>query len=55
MHRISELQVFVTEIVRKFVLTVPENDSVRPIVAITLVPRTAEGVKGLPLHIETVI
>ncbi|KAJ6594703.1 cytochrome P450 [Mycena capillaripes] len=52
---ILELQVFVTELVRNFVLTVPENDSVRPVVALTLVPQTAEGVRGLTLHVEAVM
>ncbi|KAF8138047.1 cytochrome P450 [Mycena galopus ATCC 62051] len=49
---ILELKVFITEVIRKFVLTVPTNDSVRPVVALTLVPRS---VKGLVLHVEAMI
>ncbi|KAF7341197.1 Cytochrome P450 [Mycena venus] len=51
---ILTLQVFVVTIVRKYVLTLPENDSVRPRLAITLMPTTADGVRQLPLHIEPV-
>lgn len=45
---------FVTELVRKFVLSLPEDNSVRPCIAVTLVSRTADGVQQLPIHIETV-
>ncbi|KAF7348883.1 Cytochrome P450 [Mycena venus] len=51
---ILTLQVFVVTIVRKYILTLPENDSVRPRLAITLMPTTADGVRQLPLHIEPV-
>ncbi|KAJ6573230.1 cytochrome P450 [Mycena sp. CBHHK59/15] len=51
---VLELQVFVVELIQKFVLSVPENDSVRPCVVITLVPKTADGVQCLPLHVEAV-
>ncbi|KAJ7871467.1 cytochrome P450 [Mycena olivaceomarginata] len=50
-----EIQVFVTEIVHKFVLSLPDNDSVRPSVAVTLVSKTADGVQQLPIHIEAVV
>jgi len=49
-----EIQVFVTELVHKFFLTLPENDSIRPVVAVTMVPMTADGVQQLPIHIEAV-
>jgi hypothetical protein len=48
------IQVFVTELVRKFALSLPENDSVRACFAVTLVAKTADGVPNLPIHIETV-
>ncbi|KAJ7745905.1 cytochrome P450 [Mycena maculata] len=51
---ILELQVVVVELVAKFVLSLPENDSVRPRFQITLVPETADGTHCLPVHIETV-
>ncbi|KAJ7872942.1 cytochrome P450 [Mycena leptocephala] len=51
---ILEVQVFVTELVRKFVLSLPEDNSVRACIAVTLVSRTADGVQQLPIHIETV-
>ncbi|KAJ7182924.1 cytochrome P450 [Mycena crocata] len=51
---ILELQVFVTEIVRRFTLSLPENDSVRPCFGLTLVAKTADGVQALPIHVETV-
>ncbi|KAJ7136718.1 cytochrome P450 [Mycena epipterygia] len=50
-----ELQVFVVELLRNFVVTIPEGNSVRPCIAITLVPKTADGVQRLPLHIESVV
>ncbi|KAJ7131397.1 cytochrome P450 [Mycena epipterygia] len=51
---ILEMQVLVTELVRKFVLTLPENDSVRACIATTLLARTSDGVHQLPIHVETV-
>ncbi|KAJ7104914.1 hypothetical protein C8R44DRAFT_886936 [Mycena epipterygia] len=51
---ILQLQVLATEVVRKFVLTVPGNDSVRPCLALTLESKTADGVQHLPLHVENV-
>jgi hypothetical protein len=41
--------------VHKFVLSLPDNDSVRPSVAVTLVSKTADGVQQLPIHIEAVV
>ncbi|KAJ7749832.1 cytochrome P450 [Mycena maculata] len=49
---ILELQVFVAELIGKFVLTLPDNDSVRARLTILLFPTTADGVQQLPLHIE---
>ncbi|KAJ7477997.1 cytochrome P450 [Mycena galericulata] len=51
---ILELQVFVAEIVGRFILSVPENDSVRPRLALTLVAETADGTRQIPVHIEAV-
>ncbi|KAJ7436989.1 cytochrome P450 [Mycena galericulata] len=51
---VLELQVVVVELVRKFVLSLPENDSVKPRVALSLRPETADGIRQLPLHIEHV-
>ncbi|KAJ7301809.1 cytochrome P450 [Mycena albidolilacea] len=48
------IQVFVTELVRKFALSLPENDSVRARFAVTLVAKTADGAPNLPIHIETI-
>ncbi|KAJ7459615.1 cytochrome P450 [Mycena galericulata] len=52
---VLELQVFLVEIVSRFALTLPENDSVRPRLAITLVAETADGTRQIPLHIEPVM
>ncbi|KAJ7513123.1 cytochrome P450 [Mycena galericulata] len=49
---ILELQIFVVEIVSRFALTLPENDSVRARLAITMVAETADGTRQIPLHIE---
>ncbi|KAJ7220841.1 cytochrome P450 [Mycena pura] len=49
-----EMQVLVTEIVPKFVLTLPPDDSAKPCFGLTLVPRTADGVQQIPIHIEHV-
>ncbi|KAJ7459564.1 cytochrome P450 [Mycena galericulata] len=51
---ILELQVFVAEIVGRFILSLPENDSVRPRLAVTLVAETADGTRQIPVHIEAV-
>ncbi|KAJ7488981.1 cytochrome P450 [Mycena latifolia] len=53
--RILEIQVLVVELVRKFVLTLPEDDSVRPHLATTMVSRTADDVQQLPIHVETAV
>ncbi|KAJ6509178.1 cytochrome P450 [Mycena vitilis] len=54
---ISEIQVLVTELIQKFVVTIPEDASlaVRPRVTTTLAPRTPDGVQQLPLHIEPIM
>ncbi|KAJ7684284.1 cytochrome P450 [Mycena polygramma] len=54
---ISEIQVLVTELIQKFVVTIPEDASlaVKPRVTTTLAPRTPNGVQRLPLHIEPVM
>ncbi|KAJ7442382.1 cytochrome P450 [Mycena galericulata] len=49
-----ELQVFVVEIVGRFVLSLPENDSVRARVALTLVAECGDGARKLPVHVEHV-
>ncbi|KAJ7176940.1 cytochrome P450 [Mycena filopes] len=49
-----ELQVFATELVRNFVLSLPEDDSVRARFSLTLVPKTADGAQVLPIHVEHV-
>ncbi|KAF7328352.1 Cytochrome P450 [Mycena venus] len=51
---ILTLQVFVAAIVKKYVLSLPENDSVRPRLAITLMPATADEMRQLPLLIEPI-
>ncbi|KAJ6564433.1 cytochrome P450 [Mycena capillaripes] len=40
---ILEIQVFVPELVRQFSLSLPENDSVRACIAVTMEARTADG------------
>ncbi|KAF8965721.1 cytochrome P450 [Flammula alnicola] len=49
---ILETQMITCELVRKFVLSLPENVSIQPASAITLVPMDSEGKTRLPLHIE---
>jgi len=51
-----EMQVFVTELVRNFVLSVPDGEEgvVRPYVAMTLMPRTSDGVRQMRIHVERV-
>ncbi|KAJ7921785.1 hypothetical protein B0H13DRAFT_1866391 [Mycena leptocephala] len=51
---ILTLQVFVAAIIRKYILTLPENDTALPRLAVTLTPATADGMRWLPLHIEPV-
>ncbi|KAJ7220839.1 cytochrome P450 [Mycena pura] len=52
---ILELQVIVAEVVRKFALRLPAANSVRPqCFGLTLVPKSADGKPGIPLHIEGV-
>jgi hypothetical protein len=50
------MQVFVTELVRNFALSVPDGEEgeVRPYVAMTLMPRTSDGVRQMRLHVERV-
>ncbi|KAJ7743492.1 cytochrome P450 [Mycena maculata] len=52
---ILELQVVVVELVSRFVLSLPENDSVKPRVALALRAETAHGTRELPVHIEHVM
>ncbi|KAJ7054219.1 cytochrome P450 [Mycena amicta] len=52
---VQEIQVLIAEIVRNFVLTLPPNDTVRAqCFGLTLVPKTADGVQHIPLHVEHV-
>jgi hypothetical protein len=51
-RRLLQIQVLVTELVRAFVLTPPEEDSVRPCLGSTLTYRTADGVRQMPIHVE---
>jgi hypothetical protein len=51
-----EMQVIVTELVRNFVLSVPDGEEgeVRPYLASTLMSRTADGVRQMRVHVERV-
>jgi hypothetical protein len=51
-----EMQVVVTELVRNFVLSVPDGveGEVQPSLATTLMARTADGVRQMRLHVERV-
>jgi hypothetical protein len=50
------MQVIVTELIRNFVLTVPDGEKaqVRPILAGTLTAGTADGVRQMRIHVERV-
>ncbi|KAF8186856.1 cytochrome P450 [Mycena galopus ATCC 62051] len=52
---ILELQVFVVELVRRFSLSLPKDDSVRTRVSTTLVPETSDGKRHMPVHIENIV
>ncbi|KAJ7760796.1 cytochrome P450 [Mycena olivaceomarginata] len=52
---ILELQVFLVELVGRFSLSLPEDDSVRPRLATTLVPETSDGRRHIPMRIEKVV
>ncbi|KAJ6564371.1 cytochrome P450 [Mycena capillaripes] len=52
---ILEMQVIVTELVRRFILSLPKDDSVRARIAVTLQAMTEDGVRQLPIHIESVV
>jgi hypothetical protein len=51
-----EMQVVVTELVRNFVLSIPDGEegAVRPYLAVTLTARTADGVRQMRVHVERV-
>jgi hypothetical protein len=51
-----EMQVVVTELVRNFVLSIPDGEEgkIRPYLAGTLMARTADGVRQMRVHIERV-
>jgi hypothetical protein len=46
------MQVVVTELVRNFLFNQP--DEVQPYLAMTLMPRTADGVRQMRLHVQRV-
>ncbi|KAJ7459585.1 cytochrome P450 [Mycena galericulata] len=52
---VLEFQVLIVEILSRFTLTLPDNDSVRARLAMTLVAETADGTRQIPLHIEPVM
>jgi len=51
-----EMQVVVTELVRNFVVSLPDGEEgeVRPYLATMLMPRTADGVRQMRVHVERV-
>ncbi|KAJ7055687.1 cytochrome P450 [Mycena amicta] len=51
---ILEIQVLVSALVRTFTFALPPDDSVRPSVAITMVPKTADGQQAVPVYIGRV-
>ncbi|KAF7324576.1 Cytochrome P450 [Mycena kentingensis (nom. inval.)] len=52
---VQEIQVLIVEIIRNFVLTLPPNDTVRAqCFGLTLVPKTADDVQHIPIHVEHV-
>ncbi|KAF7303889.1 Cytochrome P450 [Mycena indigotica] len=49
---VQEIQVLIVEIVRNFVLSLPPDDTVRAqCFGLTLVPKTADGIQHIPLHV----
>ncbi|KAJ6532133.1 hypothetical protein DFH09DRAFT_1092970 [Mycena vulgaris] len=48
---VMEMQVLMCELVSKFSFSLPENDGVRPRVAVTLMPVMRSGKKGSPLGV----
>ncbi|KAJ6564377.1 cytochrome P450 [Mycena capillaripes] len=52
---ILEMQVIVTELVQRFILSLPKDDSVRARISVTLEAKTEDGVRQLPIHIESVV
>ncbi|KAJ7917419.1 cytochrome P450 [Mycena leptocephala] len=52
---ILEMQVVIFELVRKFSFMLPEDDSVRPCLAGTLMPAMANGNKGCPLLVSCLL
>jgi hypothetical protein len=45
------MQIIISEVVRKFAFSLPDNVAIQPTFAITLVPMTADGPK-LPLRVS---
>ncbi|KAJ7292040.1 cytochrome P450 [Mycena rebaudengoi] len=52
---VMEMQVLTCELLSKFSFALPENDSVRPRVAVTLMPITGPGKKGSPMVITRLL
>ncbi|KAJ7275016.1 cytochrome P450 [Mycena rebaudengoi] len=48
---LAEMQIIISEVVRKFAFSLPDNVAIQPTFAITLVPMTADGPK-LPLRVS---
>ncbi|KAJ7847981.1 cytochrome P450, partial [Mycena leptocephala] len=52
---LSEMQVFICEVVGKFSLTLPGGHSVRPRYVTTLMPTMPDGTKGAPLCVKRIV
>ncbi|KAJ6487786.1 cytochrome P450 [Mycena sanguinolenta] len=52
---VVELQVFLAELVSRFALSLPKDDSVRPRVSTTLVPETSDGARQMPVYIDNIV
>lgn len=50
--RLTEIQVILAELVRKFQFTLPDDIIIKKSLALTVIPATSDGVHGLPLQIE---
>jgi hypothetical protein len=50
--RILEMQIVISHLMRQFSFSLPENVSIHPANAITLVPIDGDGKMHLPLRIE---
>jgi hypothetical protein len=55
LDRLLEMQVFICEVVGKFSLTLPEDHSVCPRFASSLMPTMPDGTKGAPLCIKRIV